>query len=100
MDFNLYTIFRLMITAVTLYNLVDGIQTILRYKPYYDRLPTFLKRFLFQTLQQQWQQQLQQPDTPAQAFVYRKIREHRRDLLINGMLLFVLISLNIILFFI
>lgn len=96
MDFNLYSLFRLMLTAVTVYNLVDLVRTLLRFKPYYDRLPASVKRFLFRQIQAQ----LQQPPAAGNAFLFRKLQEHRRDFVINSVLLVLLMILNGALYFI
>lgn len=96
MDLNFYSLFRLMLTAVTIYNIIDFIRTLLRYKPYYDRIPTPIKRFLFR----QVQAQLQQSPTTLPPFFYRKLREHSRDFILNTVLLLVLIVLNVSLYFI
>ena len=95
MDLNFYSLFRLILTGVTVYNIVDFIRTVLRYKPYYDRIPAPLKRFLFRQIQAQ----LQNPSAPP-PFVYRKLREHSRDFVINTILLLILMGLNLSLYFI
>ncbi|MEM6753685.1 MAG: hypothetical protein AAF630_12005 [Cyanobacteria bacterium P01_C01_bin.38] len=82
--FNLYSLFRLGLFGITLYGTVQLIANLLRYKPYYDQIPKPLKGFLFAT---------------GGALIERKFKQHKRDFLINGILLAVLICLNIILWF-
>ncbi|MEB3273415.1 MAG: hypothetical protein ACO4AI_05530 [Prochlorothrix sp.] len=95
MDLNVYSLFRLILTIVTLYNIGDLIRTLLRYKPYYDRIPQPVKQFLFRQIQAQ----IQQTNAPP-PFVYRKLKEHRRDFILNTALLLLLIVLNLSLYFI
>ncbi|MBV6623561.1 MAG: hypothetical protein KI793_11590 [Rivularia sp. (in: Bacteria)] len=82
--FNLYTIFRLGLFGVTIYGTFQLIANLLRYKPYYDRIPKPVKGFLFAT---------------GGALIERKFKQHKHDFVINGVLLAVLIALNGILFF-
>lgn len=81
---NLYTIFRLALFGTTIYNIFQLIKNLLRYKPYYDKIPQGIKNFLF---------------AKGGALLERKFQQHKQDFLLNGLLLAVLIILNIILFF-
>lgn len=82
--FNLYTIFRLALFGSTLYGSIQLITNLLRYKPYYDKIPKPVKNFLF---------------AKGGALLGRKFKQHKRDFLFNGLLLAVLIFLNVILLF-
>ena len=80
--FNIYSIFRLTLFGITLYGTVQLILNLLRYKPYYDKIPKPVKGFLFAT---------------GGALIERKFKQHKHDFIVNGFLLVVLICLNIIL---
>jgi hypothetical protein len=82
--FNLYSIFRLALFSITFYGTVQLIINLLRYKPYYDKVPKPIKGFLF---------------TTGGALLERKFKQHKHDFIVNGVLLAVLITLNAILFF-
>lgn len=82
--FNLYTIFRLGLFGSTIFGTVQLIKNLLRYKPYYDKIPKPIKGFLF---------------TKGGALFERKLKQHKHDFIVNGVLLAVLITLNAILFF-
>ncbi len=82
--FNLYSVFRLSLFAITFYGTVQLLINLLRYKPYYDKVPKPIKGFLF---------------TTGGALFERKFRQHKNDFVVNGLLLAVLIILNVILFF-
>lgn len=82
--FNLYSIFRLGLFGITFFGTVQLIINLLRYKPYYDKIPKPVKGFLF---------------TTGGALFERKFKQHKHDFIVNGVLLAVLISLNIILWF-
>ncbi len=82
--FNLYSIFRLALFSSTIYGTFQLVKNLLRYKPYYDKIPKPVKGFLFAT---------------GGALIERKFKQHKRDFIINGLLLIVLINLNIILLF-
>ena len=82
--FNLYSIFRLALFGITFYGTVQLIINLLRYKPYYDKIPKPVKGFLFAT---------------GGALIERKFKQHKHDFIVNGILLAVLMLLNIILWF-
>ena len=81
---NFYTIFRLALLGNTIFVTVQLIKNLLHYKPYYDKIPTPIKGFLF---------------AQGTALLERKFKQHRQDFVVNGLLLAVLIILNIILLF-
>ena len=82
--FNLYSIFRLALFGITLYGTVQLVINLLRYKPYYDKIPRPVKGFLFAT---------------GGALIERKFKQHKHDFIVNCVLLLILMTLNIILFF-
>ena len=82
--FNLYTIFRLALFGSTIYGTFQLIKNLLRYKPYYDKIPKSIKGFLF---------------AKGGALLERKFQQHKQDFFLNGLLLAVLTILNVILFF-
>ena len=80
---NFYSIFRFVLLGFSLYSSIQlGINAV-RYKPYYDRLPDFLKQYLLKQ---------------GSLVLSQKVKEHQRDFLINGLLLAVLLLLNLITF--
>ncbi len=81
---NFYTIFRLVLFGNTIYGSFQLIKNLLRYKPYYDKIPKPIKGFLF---------------AKGGTLLEIKFKQHKQDFLINGILLAILIILNIILFF-
>lgn len=83
--FNLYSIFRLALFGTTVYGSLQLIKNLLRYKPYYDKIPKSIKVFLF---------------AKGGALFERKFKQHQRDFVVNGLLLAVLIILNVILLFV
>ena len=81
---NFYTIFRLALLGSTIFGTVQLIKNLLRYKPYYDKIPQSVKSFLFRK---------------GGVLLERKLRQHKQDFLLNGLLLIILIFFNITLFF-
>ncbi len=81
---NFYTIFRLALFGSTFYGTVQLIKNLLRYKPYYEKIPKPIKSFLF---------------SKGGALLEKKFKQHKQDFLVNGILLAVLIILNLIVFF-
>ena len=82
--FNLYSIFRLALFGITFYGTVQLIINLLRYKPYYDKIPKPLKGFLFAT---------------GGALIERKFKQHKHDFIVYGIHLAILMVLNTILWF-
>lgn len=78
---NVYTVYRFFLLAFTLYGLYQFTKELLKYKPYYDRVPNWLKKYLSRS---------------GGNFIINKLSEpqHRQDLIINGILVFVLIIVN------
>lgn len=78
---NIYMIFRLILLAFTLYNAIQLAINLIRYKPYYDQIPPFLKKHLI---------------TQGGNLLTTKLKEHQKDFTINSILLGILILLNLL----
>lgn len=76
---NIYSSFRLILLAFTLYNAIQLAINLIRYKPYYDKIPTFLKKHLI---------------TQGGKLLSTKLKDHQEDFTINSILLGILILLN------
>ena len=78
---NVYFVYRLFILGFTLYGLYQFTKDLLKYKPYYERIPNWMKKYVWRASTQ---------------FVIDKIAEpqHRKDLIINGILLIILVVIN------
>lgn len=82
---NVYNIYRWTLLGITLYNIVNVILSALEYKQYYDKIPLSLRQYL---------------QEKTVRILGDKISENKQELWINFGLLLLLISLNIVLFFI
>ncbi len=78
-EFNVYWLFRLLLLVVTLYDGISVIRQILQYKQYYDKLPAFLQKYL---------------KNQGSDILLKQAKNHRRDLMLNLILLVVLLGLN------
>ncbi|NEO94093.1 MAG: hypothetical protein F6K56_29390 [Moorea sp. SIO3G5] len=79
---NLYSWYRITLFILTTYGLIQLIITLLKYKPYYEKVPGFMKKYFLER---------------GSLVLGKKLNESRHDLIINGLLLLVLVMLNIIL---
>ncbi|WP_199245072.1 hypothetical protein [[Phormidium] sp. ETS-05] len=82
---NIYIIFRLILLAFTLYNAIQLAINLIRYKPYYDKIPPILRKYLFQQ---------------GTNMLQKKVKTHQQDFALNGILLAILLALNCIEFMI
>ncbi|MGK7915970.1 MAG: hypothetical protein AB4038_10555 [Prochloraceae cyanobacterium] len=80
---NFYTIYRLILLLITLYGLLQLTINLFKYKPYYEKIPVWMKNYIFHH---------------GGKFLWKKLGEHRRDLIINGLLLAMLVFLDILAF--
>lgn len=82
---NIYLVYRLFLLGFTLYGLYQFTKEILKYEPYYKRVPNWMKKYLARS---------------GSKFVVDKITEpqHRKDLIINGILAGILVIINVITF--
>ena len=78
-----FIFFRFALLGLTLYNLVQFIRSLLRFKPYYERVPQWLKQSLVEK---------------GKPFLAKKLQQHWRDFAINGSLLLLLGVLSAIAF--
>ena len=89
---NVYTVYRLFLLGFTLYGLYQFTKELLKYKPYYDRVPNWIKKYILRSAKK-----ISSPLASASGkFILKKLAEpeHRKDLIINGILLIILIILN------
>ncbi|MDJ0715214.1 MAG: hypothetical protein QNJ54_13485 [Prochloraceae cyanobacterium] len=80
---NFYYIYRFVILGVTLYGFFQFVGSLLQYKPYYDRFPVWMQKYIFRH---------------GGKLLQTKLAEHRRDFIINGFLLIILLFLDAIVF--
>jgi len=78
---NIYTFYRLFLLCFTLYTFYQFARELLKYKPYYDKVPNWIKNYMFKS---------------GGDFILNKFAQpqHRQDLIVNGILLLVLIVVN------
>jgi len=81
---NLYSWYRITLLILTTYSLIQLIITLLKYKPYYEKVPGFMKKYFLER---------------GSLVLAKKLNESRHDLIINGLLFLVLVILNSILWF-
>ncbi len=85
MTINFFALYRLILLAFTLAGIVQFVRQLLSYKPYYDRLPKFVKTALKNRISR-----------GGGTWLGQQLEPHRRELIINAILLAVLIVLNAI----
>lgn len=81
MVIDFFLIYRLLLTGLSVYNLVRVARSAAQYKPMYDRLPLWVRRFITDR---------------GREFFGRALLLNRQDLMINLGLLVVLILLTVI----
>lgn len=81
---NLYSLYRITVFILTTYGLIQLIINLLKYKPYYEKVPGFMKKYFLDR---------------GSLVLGKTLNESRHDLIINGLLLLVLVILNIIIWF-
>lgn len=83
LKFNLLFYFRFILLGFTLYELMGLLGNLLKNKKQFDKLPEFLKKYLF---------------GQGVHILTKKLKDNRYDIAINGALLAMLIALNVIVF--
>lgn len=81
LKFNLLIYFRFLLLGFTLYELTGFLGNLLRTKKHFDKLPKFIKKYLF---------------SQGAHILSMKLKEKRYDIAINVVLLVILIALNIV----
>ncbi|AFY40051.1 hypothetical protein Lepto7376_3898 [[Leptolyngbya] sp. PCC 7376] len=84
-NINFYSLYRWAMLGITLFNVFNVVVSILKYKRYFDRLPLFLQRYF---------------QEKTKKILGNKLNDSHREIQINLGLLGILITLNIVLFFI
>ena len=78
-----FIFFRLALLGLAVYNLVQFARTLLRFKPYYEKVPDPLKRYLLEK---------------GKPFFGKKLQQHWQDFALNGVLLVIFGILSAIAF--
>jgi|GEM_PF-2887069 len=82
---NFYTVYRWVLFGFTLYGTVEFIITVRKYKKFYDKTPALIKKYVV---------------NKGSNILVKEVQKQKQDLIINGGLLGVLVSLNLIMFFV
>ncbi len=82
---NIYLVYRLIFLTLTLLGAMAMAAKLLQYQKYYDKLPGFVRKYLGKR---------------SRAIVAQKLQANPQDLILNLFLLLILVSLNLILWFI
>lgn len=81
MAIDFFLIYRLLLTGLSVYNIIRVARSVAQYKPMYDRVPLWVRRFLTDR---------------GREFFGRALLLNRTDLMINLGLLIILIILTLI----
>ncbi len=79
---NLFSLYRLALFGLTLFEVAVFLRKVFRYKKYFDKLPRSVRQFL---------------QKRSSRFILGRTKVHRRDLIINGCLIGLLLILNFLL---
>ncbi|HEY9701995.1 MAG TPA: hypothetical protein V6C58_06095 [Allocoleopsis sp.] len=82
---DIYTVYRMVLSGVTMYGLIKTVPKVIKYKSWYDKTPPFMRKYLLKT---------------GAEIMTKKIDEHQEDVKINLALVVILIILNIVLWLI
>jgi hypothetical protein len=85
MEIDIFSLYKLCLSATTIYQTFLLVPKLLKYKKVYDKIPPFLRKYMLKN---------------ASEIVVKKIDETRNDLIFNLRLLGILLLLNVLLWFI